>query len=295
MLNRNFIFITALIVGLIFGDKIDLLSFLNIPILIFIMVVAMTETDFSQFRDLKKVVRPFVAGVLLNYFFLFAVLLILGKLFMVEGDLWSGLVIAAASPPGLAIMPFTALVGGSMFLSTVATFSAFIASLVFTPFLSSFFTGGELIGYFEIFKLFFLTLVLPVIIGIGMRKIGFADLAKRIHGNVVNIGFGVIFAIITGVNRSIVFENPGEILRLLIIFIIAVYGVAYLFKYILSKTNIDRKTAMSIIIVVSIKNSIFGAAAAYQLVGPLGAAPGTLFTFVTLSYLMFIEKIVAFK
>ena len=295
LLNRNFIFVSALIAGFIFGETLEIFSFLNIPILIVIMSVAVTETDLSQFKNVKKTLRPVAAGILLNYFFIFALILILGKLFMIEGDLWAGLVLTAATPPGLAIMPFTALLGGNIFFAAAATFSAFIAALVFTPFLTSVFAGGGVISFSEIFNLFFLMIIIPVIVGSVMRKAGLAGFAKKVHGNVVNIGFGVIFAVISGVNRSIVFEYPGELLRLIIIFAIAVYGAAYLFKFILAKTNIDKKTAMSIIIIVSVKNSIFGAAAGYELISPLGAAPGTLMTFVILSYLMFIERIVNFK
>lgn len=292
LLHRNFILLSAMAAGLIFGNSIEWLSFINIPILVLIMTVAVTETDLKQFKNIKRALKPFAAGIFLNYFLIFGLLVTLGRLMNLDGELWVGLVITAATPPGLAIMPFTAVVGGSMFYAAGATFSAFIATLIFTPWLTTLLSGSDIISFSAIFRLFSLMIILPLILGSIFRALGFGDFAKKIHGNVVNIGFGLIFAVISGINRDIMFAHPEYLIKLILIFLIGVFGIVYLTKYILLKTSIDKEIIMSLLIIVGIKNSIFGAAAGYELIGPLAAAPGTVMTFVIFIYLMLIEKVV---
>ncbi|MGM0568977.1 MAG: hypothetical protein ACQESB_07175 [Elusimicrobiota bacterium] len=55
----------------------------------------------------------------------------------------------------------------------------------------------------------------------------------------------------------------------------------------------DEATKKSIILTSTIKNSIFGATAGLALLGPEGALPGTVFTLVTLIYLILVDKILA--
>lgn len=290
-LNRNFIFLASLAAGFLAGDGMAAFSFLNIPVLVLIMTFSVAETDFSAFRDWRRIRGPLAAGVLLNYFFIFALLLALGRLFSLEGDLWAGLVLTAATPPGLAIVPFTAVVGGSVFFSSVAVFAAFFAALAFTPWLTSVFAGDGLISFPAIFRLFLLMLVVPLAAGGVLRKAGLGRFAARWHGRVVNLGFGVIFAVITGVNRGVFFSHPGDVAKLTALFAVSVFGCAYFLKRLLSRMNADREIAQSVILVATVKNSVFGAAAGLTLIGPLGAAPGVVLSLVILIYLVFAEKI----
>ncbi len=293
LFNRNFTFTLGFAAGLVFGSSMEIFSFLNMPILMLIMTLSFTETDFSPFKDLKKSSVPFMGGVFLNYFMIFFVVLLLGRLFGIEGELWAGLVLTAATPPGLAIMPFTAVVGGSMFYATAATLSAFLAALLLTPWLTAVFIGNNAISYISIARLLVLLLLIPLFIGRICRKVGLGPFAMKIHGPVVNLGFGIIFAIILGVNRNLILLSPEYFIKLLLISAITIFGLAYAAKYILSKKNTDKATGKSIVLTSTVKNSIFGATAGLALLGPEGALPGTIFTLVTLLYLMFVDKILS--
>ncbi len=294
ILSRNFIFTAALIAGFLFGIRLEALAFINLPVLMIIMAISITETDFSAFKNLRKLLSPFLGGVLLNYFLIFFLLILLGSGLGIEGELWEGLVITAATPPGLAIMPFTAIVGGSLFYSAASTFSAFLAALLFTPWLTSVFGGGRAPVPQEIFRVFFLLIVIPFIAGGLFRKSGLSGFAGRIRSAAVNIGFGLIFAVMTGINREIILGRLGETGRLFILFAVSVFIPAFLLKSFLYRSNKnDLETAKSIILTATIKNSLFGAAAGLSLIGPAASLPGTVMTFVILLYLMFIEKILA--
>ncbi len=292
LLNRNFIFSASVIIGLAAGDVMGKLSFLNMPILMIIMTISLTETDFSAFRDIKKSASPVAAGIVFNYILTFFAVIAVGKLFPLGESVWAGLVLAAATPPGLAIVPFTALLGGNLFYASTATLSAFLATLFLMPWLTASFTGSKAVSFLSILNLMILLVIIPLILGVIFRRIGFADIAKKIHGPAVNLGFGIIFIVIFGVNRIFLVTEPGYIIKLLIIFTIVVFGIAYGMKYALKNKNISREDKISIIIVSTIKNSVFGATAGLSLLGPEGALPGTVMSFVILVYLIFIDKII---
>ncbi len=292
LFNRNFIFSASVLIGLAAGDVMGKFSFLNMPILMLIMTISLTETDFSAFRDLKKAARPFAAGILLNYLMIFFAVLAVGKLFSLGEAVWAGLVLAAATPPGLAIVPFAAILGGNLFYASTATLSAFLATLFLMPWLTAIFTGSKAVSFASIFNLLILLVIIPLGLGIIFRRIGLADIAKKIHGPAVNLGFGIIFTIIFGINRGFLVTDPDYIIKLLVIFTIVIFGIAYGMKYILRNKNISRENKISIIIVSTVKNSVFGATAGLALLGPEGALPGTVMSFVTLVYLIFIDKIV---
>ncbi len=292
LFNRNVIFTASAVAGFAVGSSMGAFSFLNMPILILIMTVSLTETDLSAFKNITQSIKPFFAGIGLNYFLMFFLLLALGRIFGIEGKIWAGLVFTAASPPGLAIIPFTLVVKGNLFYSSVATFSAFLASLAFTPWLVTVFIGRDAVGFFDIFNLIVMLLVIPLIISRIFRAAGWGDFARKIHGKVVDIGFGIIFAVILGVNKDVLLSDPTSVAKLLVVSVISVFGFAFLAKYIILKKSIHADTKKSMILVATIKNSIFGATAGLALIGPEGALAGIVLTFVILLYLMFLEKIV---
>lgn len=292
LLSRNFIFPFSATLGFLVGSQMGIFSFLNMPILMLIMTLSLAGIDLSALKSVKKSLKPFLLGIGLNYFLIFFLFLVLGRLLGIDGKIWAGLVISAATPPGLAIIPFTLVVKGDLFYSSLATFSAFLAALIFTPWLAAIFIGADVVSFSSIFNLLFMLIVIPLIIGRIIRVVGWGSFARKIHGPVVNIGFGFIFAVILGVNKKFLLTNPDSLAKLFLLSVLVVFGLAFLMKYFLGKKGIQTDIKKSIVLIATIKNSIFGATAGLILFGSEGALAGTVFTFVTLAYLIFVDRIV---
>jgi hypothetical protein len=77
-----------------------------------------------------------------------------------------------------------------------------------------------------------------------------------------------------------------------VVSIVIVFGFAVGFKIILNKTKIRIPTKKSLILILTIKNSIFAATAGLSLVNNIAAIPGLILSVVIIFYLMVIEKIV---
>lgn len=292
LFNRNVIFITSAVTGLVIGSPLGVISFFNTPILMLIMALSFAETDLFELKNFKRALNPFLAGIGLNYFLTFFLFIALGRLFGLEDKIWAGLVIAAATPPGLAIIPFALVVKGDLVYASLATFSGFLATLILTPWLAAVFVGDGIIKFLDIFQLLFILILIPLIIGRIVKVMGGGGLAKKIHGPVVNLGFGIIFSVMLGTSREILIAHPMSSFKLLFISVLVVFGLAFFMKYFLRKRDIRADTKKSIILVATIKNSIFGAALGLTLLGPEAALAGTVLTFVILTYLIFVEKIV---
>ena len=131
--NRNFIFILAFILGLSVGNYIGWVRHLTLPALSIVMTVSMTQIPLRSFLPLKSFIKPVFLTILLNYFVFAAVMLTMAWFIIPEKELWIGFVIIAFAPPGVAIPPFTSILGGDVKFSLIGIIGAYIAAIIIIP------------------------------------------------------------------------------------------------------------------------------------------------------------------
>ncbi|MFC2091354.1 hypothetical protein ACFLTD_01155, partial [Elusimicrobiota bacterium] len=180
---------------------------------------------------------------------------------------------------------------GNIAFSSVAAISAFFATIIITPWLTSQFIESGIIKTSHIMVMLGQLIIIPMILGRILNTAGLKKYLIKLHGPAVNIGFGIIFSVIFGVNRHMFYSNPYDLIKLTALFFTAIFGTAFAIKYVAKKLNLSKDTTVSIILVATIKNSIFGATAGLTLIGPQAAFPGTVMSFITIAYLIFIQKI----
>ncbi len=112
--NRNFIFILAFIPGLPIGHLGSWIKHLTLPALAIVMVVSLTQISIRSFLPLKSMIKPVLLTVVLNYLVFAFVMLAMAWFFIPERELWIGFVIIAFAPPGVAVAPFTSILGGDI-------------------------------------------------------------------------------------------------------------------------------------------------------------------------------------
>lgn len=291
-MSRNKLFVLAMIIGLLFGESIEILSFLNLPFLIFIMILSMVEIDLSLFLNIKKVLNQAFWGILLNHIIWGLIFIGLGYVITKDVNMRAGIIFCVASPPGVAVVPFTYVLKGNLFFSVSSIFWGFCASLFFAPLLTSIFISGNLLSSSAVITIIAQLVLIPLFIGQVLRYFNFINIAKKLHSIVVNIGFAFILAVLIGVNRSVFFNQLNLVIYAAVISIISVFALAYVYKYFLKKININEDTKISIILIGTIKNSIFAATAGYSLINNIAAIPGLVLSIIIIFYLMVIEKIV---
>ena len=133
--------------------------------------------------------------------------------------------------------------------------------------------------------------LIPLALAFLIRKTGLQKKISNYYGPVVNAGFALMFAILFGVNRGVFLYEPDRILKLLGIFILSVFGLAFLIRAVLIRGGFSRAEGISILLSGTVKNSLFASAIGLELIGPAAALPGTILTFVIIGYLMLVERL----
>src|SRR6056297_2731823 len=105
--NRNFILPFAFILGLSFPGLAQYTKSLTIPVLALVMTISLSSISTSNMLEWKKLSKPLILGILLNYALLGSLILLLTFVLIPEKSLRIGMILVAASPPGVAIMPFS--------------------------------------------------------------------------------------------------------------------------------------------------------------------------------------------
>ena len=103
-------------------------------------------------------------GVFLNHILFGAIVLILAALFFdVNSTVFIGFVIIAATPPGVAIIPFTVKLDGNLNNAIIGTFAAFLASIFIVPIVVEYFASSANVDSFDLLKVMFVLIILPFI------------------------------------------------------------------------------------------------------------------------------------
>ena len=152
--NRNFIFILAFILGFVIGDSLPWLKYLVVPALAIVMTVSMSEINNQSFLPLKSALKPAVFIFVLNYL-LFSLISLIPAYFLIEDqELWKGFVIIAASPAGVAISPFTGILGGDKAFSLKGVIISHLLAMLIIPVYGYLFIGANFIQPIRLLILF---------------------------------------------------------------------------------------------------------------------------------------------
>ena len=289
--KRNALFLGAIVVGLIVGPAMRMVEWLNIPVLVLIMTVAALELRAEYFRNAGTILKAAFSGIILNLLVSGGIVLGLGYLLFPAGRIRDGIILAAACPPGLAIVPFTIVMGGSLAYSVNAFSTGYIFSVFLMPLLTGLLIEKGVVSAGNVIGVMWKLILIPLVLSFIIKKTGMRLKAKNYYGPAVNLGFAVMFAILFGMNRHIFLHDPLEIAKLVLIFAVSIFALALAIKTLLKLKGISRPKSVSILLSGTVKNSLFAAAIGLTLLGPEAAVPGTVLTFVIIAYLMILGKL----
>ena len=145
--DRNFIFLLAIAVGFAVGEGVAVKTQpAMLPLLALVMTLSTTSITSRDLVALKTMPRTILASLVLNYIVMGGITILLATWLIDDSALWSGLVIVAAVPPAVAVVPFSYMLGGNMLFSLTGLVATYLAALVFTPLIMLLFLD---VGFFN--------------------------------------------------------------------------------------------------------------------------------------------------
>ncbi len=275
--NRNFIFLFAIAVGFAVGEGVAVRTQpVVIPALTLVMTLSTATITSRDLASIKTMPRTILSSLLLNYVVMGGIMILLATWLINDSDLWAGLVIVAAVPPAVAVVPFSYMLGGNTVFSLTGLIAAYLAALVLTPAIMMLFLDVGFLNPVELLSILGQLIVIPLVIS---RILLFTGLTRNINkwrGTVVNWSFFIVVFTIVGLNRQVFFGNFDVLLKITIIAILVSFILGFAIELIAKALHIDRATNVSLILMGTKKNYGLASVIALTLLSKKAAVPGTI-------------------
>jgi len=285
IMNRNTLLMLSIILGLSGSWGTAFLKHWTLYILALVMVFSSISFDFALLKKKKFFVKTTLISFFLNYIIFGIILLSLAFLFIEEEDLINGFIVIAATPPGVAIIPFTFIFKGDTDSSLMGVLGVYLLAIAVSPFIIKFFTEGVNIDSFRLVRVTLEVIVIPIILSrlLTFKKV--KPLAQKISGKVINLGFALIVYTVIGLNREAIFSELGLLVKISLIFTVTMFfsGIAYEFLF---KNSTEKKLRISRNLMLTIKSSGYAAGTALAVFGDRSALPSAFLSVFVLLYLI---------
>ncbi|XUW99746.1 MAG: bile acid:sodium symporter [Dehalogenimonas sp.] len=281
--------IFAIFAGLNMAPLAQLTESWIIPLLIIAMSLSLSHIDIT--KDLllpRKILKATSMGLLLNFILLGGLNIILGHLFTDDKYLIAGLVVLAGAPPSLLITPCTYNIKGDVFFSFLSAIACYFLSILILPLLIYVFLGSTYWGV-DLFNVIFQIVVLPLILSRIIRNIKQSRLIQPYNGHIINWCIAIVCFTLVGLNHELLTTYSNN---LLIAFIVAAATIFLLGELIYRTSRllkIPTPTAISYMLLGSMKKWAGASTIAYVILGPKASVPAIAALIVGFLYYLFLS------
>lgn len=285
--NRNFILISALLLGFTFDEPSIYLKHYTVWILATVMAFSLSGVSMSFLKDYRLLLKTTAHSILLNYL-IFGILVLVPAYFLIEERLiFLGFVVIAATPPGVAIIPFTHSFGGDMDYSIRGILGSYLSAIILMPLIIMLFSQGTKVNPVMIIFLITKVMVIPVLISriLHLKKINV--FAQKIRGKIVNYGFALIIYTAIALNKNVIFSELEIVIKSSLILFFAIFVSGTIYLYVMRK-RIAQKLLISQTLMITIKASGFSVASSLALFEQKASIPSAVLSIFILLYLIFL-------
>ncbi len=282
--DRNMLLVIALVLGILVPNYALLLKPYITILLAIVMSLSLSGLALKMLTPIKYTLKPLVMGVFLNHI-LFGVFIFLGSLFFYhDKEIFYGMIVIAATPPGVAIIPFTVKLKGDILNSIIGTFGAFIASVILAPLILSF-VGDTDISPISIIKLMGYLIVIPFIVSRLLRLRMVLPIVEKSRGAIIDVGFAFIIYVSVGINSHVFNSDILLLSKIAIALLFVMVIVASIYSFIFNRKK-EYPQRISQKLLFGIKSSGFAVVTSLDLFGDRAAIPATVMSVLVLLYLL---------
>jgi BASS family bile acid:Na+ symporter len=287
--NRNFILISGLAIGLLWGKGARWTEPMTLPALAIVMTLSTMGVPSSIFRSLRGLLRPMMIGIVMNYFILGIVLLLLNTVLIYDEALRLGFILIAAMPPAVAVIPFTYFLKGDETLSLIGTAGAYLGALIIMPLSAFLFLGPGLIDPVKLLVIMLELILLPLIASRLLFRIGIASRLDSIKGPITNWSFFLLTYTIVGLNRDLILNQPLSLSPVVFIAMLSTFLLGWGIEKVGRLLHVPQKVLTSLVLLGTLKNYGLAGGLALALFSKKTSVPATVSTIFMIVYIIWLE------
>ena len=287
--NRNFIFLLALVLGILWDTGAKYTQQLILPGLAVVMTLSSIGISGDSLRSLKSLVSFTLVGIVGNFLLHGITLIGLSALIIRDQFIWNGFILVAAVPPAVAVIPFALFLRGNMDLALLGTIGAYLGALIITPLIALVFLGTGFISPAKLLLILGELIVGPLIVSRILASTGLSKKIDPYKGPITNWSFFLVIYIMTGLNRDIFFQQPLSIVPVAIVAILTTFVLGWVIEKIGDFFHYEKAKLTSFVLLATFKNYGLAGALALVFFNPQTAVPATVTSAVGILYFIWLE------
>jgi BASS family bile acid:Na+ symporter len=285
--NRNFILISALIIAFILPDAAKYTKDYTVYILALVMTFSTSGIKFKMLADYRSVLRISSQSVLLNYV-IHGIILLVPAYFIFDEVVFNGFVVIAATPPGVAVIPFTYIFKGDLDYSFKGILGSYLISIFLSPLIIILFTGSIALNPMIIIFVIIKIIIVPMILSRFLLIKKIRPITEKIRGKIVDWGFALIIYTAVAINRNIILTEINLVFLSSVILFSAII-LSGIVHYLLVKNKQISPINISKNLMLTVKSSGFAITVALILFESKASVPAAVMSILVLVWLIILN------
>lgn len=276
--SANLLFIAAILSGLFFPQGAPWASVVILPALMIILTVTLLRFPNGFFSKPKSLFSGMLLGNLMNYLVL-GNLIILGSIFFIRDEkFWTGLILVAAVPPAVGILPLSEGLRGHKILTLTGFAGTYLGALILVPLIGVAFLKYVPIHYDKLIILSVTLIALPL----GLSRVAVDrnrdSWIKHHEGKITDICFFVIFYALVSSNAHLIRQWPPDITLISILAVAALFVVHFALMLVGRFYKVPAPIISSLLLLGTMKNYGLAGGIALYIFNNEAALPALVFS-----------------
>jgi bile acid:Na+ symporter, BASS family len=287
--NRNFILLMAIIAGLFFDHAAQWTRVLVLPALTLILTLAMTDFSGKAHEYRRSPLIPALVGVFMSYVILGNFIVGLSAFLIHDERLWIGLIIMAAVPPAVAVIPLANSWGGNKIYAVTGTIGAYIGALLIIPVIASGLLDMHSIDVTKLIVVASALILLPLLLFKIIVTRGLQGKIEPIKGILIKWCYFLILYTIVGLNRGTIIGQPSSLFPVAAIALASTFLLGFLIEWVGTLFHVNDEKLTSISLLGTLKNCGLAAGLALCLFSKETALPAAVFMIFMMAYIGWLD------
>lgn len=283
--SRSFVlFILALLAGIVLPQGAAIGKELALPALTIILTVTLLRMPRGFFRHPSKLVFPSIWGNASN-FLLLSNIIIWPSLFLVRPEgLWIGIVLIAAVPPAVAVLPLSKLFSADENFSFAGLAGAYVGSILFTPLIGFGFLKHIPLNHVGLILLVLQLVLLPLLLSRIIIDKDW-DAAIEPHEEMIsNWCFFIVFYALVANSFPLLLHHTRDAIFITLIAVVSTFFASHIINLACSLYRLPQKRITSLVLLGTLKNYGLAGGIALTVFNNEAALPAIIFTVVFFIY-----------
>lgn len=283
------LFLLAILTGIILPQGAEISVAFTLPALIIILTITLLRIPRGFFRHPGLLVYPAIWGNIMNYFIL-GNLIILASIFLIRDEgLWIGMVLIAAVPPSVSIIPLSKLFRAEEKASFAGLAGAYLGAILIAPLIGIGFLKYIPLNYSGIILMLELVVLPFAISRIAVDK-SWDKFFEPYEGSINDWCFFIIFYALAANSRYLILRRPLDLVFITLIAVASTFLLGYAIEKIGTFYRVSRDKITSLMLLGTLKNYSLAGGIALVVFDKQAALPAMIFIFVMFIYELWLKS-----